>query len=68
MYDALRNVMTLADLTQENKEMKEHIAQLQQELSTVKEENAQFRVALARILAVSKLAFKENAESTGGQA
>jgi hypothetical protein len=62
MYDALRNVMTLADLTQENKEMKEHIAQLQQELSTVKEENAQFRVALARILAVSKLAFKEEAK------
>jgi hypothetical protein len=42
--------------------MKEHIAQLQQELSTVKEENAQFRVALARILAVSKLAFKEEAK------
>jgi len=62
MYDALRNVMTLADLTQENKEMKEHIAQLQQELSTVKEENAQFKVALARILAVSKLAFKEEAK------
>jgi len=62
MYDALRNVMTLADLTQENKEMKEPIAQLQQELSTVKEENAQFRVALARILAVSKLAFKEEAK------
>ena len=62
MYDALRNVMTLADLTQENKEMKEHISQLQQELSTVKEENAQFRVALARILAVSKLAFKEEAK------
>ena len=56
MDEETRNLdLMVGELESENKQMRMHIEQLLQELERLVNENARFKVALARIMAVSKL-------------
>lgn len=66
MDEETRNLdLMVGELEQENKLMKARNERLQQELNRALDDNARFKVALERIMAVTKLAYeKQNAEST----
>jgi len=59
--------LIVADLETENRMMRERNERLQRELDTALDENARFKVALERIIAVSQLAVWNGQPKGAGQ-
>jgi len=58
MDEETRNLdLMVGELESENKLIRERNEQLQQELERVLDENAQFKITLERIMAITKLAY-----------
>jgi len=61
MTDDERNLdLMVAELESENRLMRARNERLQQELDRALDDNARFKVTLERIIAVSKLAFRDS--------
>jgi len=68
MTEDERNLdLMVAELEQENRLMRARNERLQQELDRALDDNARFKVALERIIAVSKLAFRDGVPERVGE-
>lgn len=68
MTEDERNLdLMVAELETENKMMRARNERLQQELDRALDETARFKVALERIVAVSKLAFRDGVPERVGE-
>ena len=68
MTEDERNLdLMVAELEHENKLMRARNERLQQELDRALDDNARFKVALERIIAVSKLAFRDGVPERVGE-
>ena len=68
MTEDERNLdLMVAELEQENRLMRARNERLQQELDRALDENARFKVTLERIIAVSKLAFRDSVPEGVGE-
>lgn len=59
--------LMVAELQTENRMMRERNERLAEELNRALDENARFKVALERIIAVSKLAFRDGMPERVGE-
>lgn len=68
MTEDERNLdLMVGELEQENKLMRARNERLEQELERALDENARFKVTLERIIAVSKLAFRDGVPERVGE-
>jgi hypothetical protein len=68
MTDDERNLdLMVAELESENRLMRARNERLQQELDRALDDNARFKVTLERIIAVSKLAFRDGVSERVGE-
>lgn len=68
MTEDERNLdLMVAELEQENRLMRARNERLQEELDRALDDNARFKVALERIIAVSKLAFRDGVPERVGE-
>jgi len=68
MTDDERNLdLMVAELESENRLMRARNERLQQELDRALDDNARFKVTLERIIAVSKLAFRDGVPERVGE-
>jgi ADP-ribose pyrophosphatase YjhB (NUDIX family) len=68
MTEDERNLdLMVAELEQENRLMRARNERLQEELERALDETARFKVALERIIAVSKLAFRDGVPERTGE-
>jgi ADP-ribose pyrophosphatase YjhB (NUDIX family) len=68
MTEEERNLdLMVAELEQENRLMRARNERLEQELERALDETARFKVALERIIAVSKLAFRDGVPERVGE-
>jgi len=68
MTEDERNLdLMVAELEQENRLMRARNERLEQELERALDETARFKVALERIIAVSKLAFRDGVPERVGE-
>ena len=68
MTEEERNLdLMVAELEQENRLMRARNERLQEELERALDETARFKVALERIIAVSKLAFRDGVPERVGE-
>lgn len=68
MTEEERNLdLMVAELEQENRLMRARNERLQEELERALDETARFKVALERIIAVSKLAFRDGVPERTGE-
>ena len=68
MTEDERNLdLMVAELEQENRLMRARNERLQQELDRALDDNARFKVTLERIIAVSKLAFRDGVPERVGE-
>ena len=68
MTDDERNLdLMVAELESENRLMRARNERLQQELDRALDDNARFKVTLERIIAVSKLAFRDGVPESVGE-
>jgi hypothetical protein len=68
MTEDERNLdLMVAELEQENRLMRARNDRLQEELERALDETARFKVALERIIAVSKLAFRDGVPERTGE-
>jgi hypothetical protein len=68
MTDDERNLdLMVAELESENRLMRARNERLQQELDRALDDNARFKVTLERIIAVSKLAFRDSVPERVGE-
>ena len=68
MDEETRNLdLLVGELESENKLIRERNEQLQQELERVLDENAQFKITIERIMAITKLAYGREHDTARGE-